>query len=221
MAKTVSASAKSERIKIKCYRVLVLGVLLMVMGGALSIPFVYETQTLWYKVGGDKLMLRTGQIAGLAAVVLLFVQILLAARGKFLQHLFGVAALMRWHRVNGIIVSLLAICHMLLILLPEGLTNLPIGKKHWPAMVGMLLLCIIVGVVTSAQWRKQLPVNYRQWRAFHKFSGYLILALAVLHVLFVSESFAQTVPRIALFLTLFGVVLAVAVGKIALRPPKS
>ena len=34
------------------------------IGGALSIPFVYETQTLWYKVGADKLMLRTGQMAG-------------------------------------------------------------------------------------------------------------------------------------------------------------
>ncbi len=215
-----ASSGKFEPTKLKYYRALLVGALFLVIGGVLFIPFVYESQTLWYKVGGDKIMLRAGQMMGLATVVLLFVQILLGARGEFLQQLFGVAALMRWHRINGLVISFLAIGHMLLILIPEGLTNLPIGKKYWPEMVGMLLLGIILIMVISAQWRQQLHLDYRRWRIFHKFFGYLILALVALHVLFVSDSFEHTVPRIAMFIALAGVVLAVVVSKKAPRPQK-
>jgi len=73
-------------------------VFIFVVGGALSIPFVYESQTLWYKTGIDKTMLRVGKIAGLLAAVLLLVQILLGVRGKILEQLFGVRSLVLWHR---------------------------------------------------------------------------------------------------------------------------
>lgn len=218
MAKRVVSSTKSQTIKKKFYRALLFGALLLVMGAALSIPFVYETQTLWYKVGAEKLMLRTAQMAGLAAVVLLSVQILLGARSRFLQQLFGAVALMRWHRGNGIIIAFLASCHMLLVLLPEGLTNLPIGIKYWPEMVGMLLLGIILAMVISAQWWRQLRLNYQRWRLFHQVFGYLVLMLVGLHVLFVSESFNSIVPRTAFLVVLAGVVAAVLVSKKAPRP---
>lgn len=220
MVKVVASSTKFDSIKVKYYRVLTGGVLLLIISAALSIPFVYETQTLWYKVGNDKIMLRAGQLAGLLTAVLLFVQILLAARGKLLQQLFGVATLMRWHRLNGIIICLLAISHMLLVLIPEGVTNLPIGYRYWPEMVGMLLLCIIVVLVISAQWRQQLRINYQRWRLFHRLLGYPVVVLMVLHVLFVSDSFEHSVPRIALLVSLVGVMLGVVVSKIRSRPPR-
>ncbi len=213
MAKRVASSTTSATTPGRFFRVLLPGALLMVMGAALSIPFVYETQTLWYKVGVDKLTLRSAQMLGLAAVVLLMVQILLGARGRLLQQLYGAAALMRWHRVNGIIIALLAGSHMLLVLLPEGLTNLPIGIKYWPEMLGMLLLGIILVLVISAQWRRQLRLNYQRWRLFHKVFGYLILMLIGLHVLFVSESFQLIVPRTAFLVVFAGVVAAVLMSK--------
>ena len=220
MAKVVGSPTKIEPIRLKYYRVLISGLFLLVISGALSIPFVYESQTLWYKVGGDKIMLRTGQMAGLLTVVLLFVQVLLAAKGKFLQRIFGVATLMRWHRGNGIIISLLAISHMLLVLIPEGLTNLPIGIKYWPEMVGMLLLTVIVSLVIFAQWRQQWRLNYQRWRTFHKLSGYLVVVLIAVHVLSVSDTFEQTVPRVALLVSLVGLMLAVFVSKKAPGPAK-
>ncbi len=220
MAKMVNSSAKSEPIQFKYYRLLLVGLALLVISGALSIAFVYESQTLWYKIGRDKIILRAGQMAGLLTAVLLFMQILLAARGKLLQRLFGIAALMRWHRGNGIGIFLLATCHVLLVLIPEGLTNLPIGLKYWPEMVGMLLFCMIVAMVISALWRKQLRLNYQRWLIVHKLSGYLVVAFVALHVLFVSDSFEHTVPRTALFACLVGMVLAVIVSKIPAKLPK-
>jgi predicted ferric reductase len=213
MPNVMTSQDKTERIKLKAYRALVVGGLLLVIAGALSIPFVYESQTLWYKIGLDKTFLRGGQMIGLLAAVLLFVQILLAARGKFLKELFGIAALMRWHRTNGIVISFLAVSHALLILVPEGITNLPIGKKYWPEMVGMLLLCIVVAMAVSSHFREKLRLNYKRWRAIHKLLGYLVIMFLAVHVLFVSESFEQIVPRAALLIFFAGVVISIILSK--------
>lgn len=213
----IQVSGRIDGIKPRLYRILVFGVFLVVLAGALSIPFVYETQTLWYRIGSDKTMLRAAQLAGLLAAILLFVQILLAARGEFLKRLFGVAVLMRRHRTNGILLSLLALGHAILVLAPEGLTNLPIGKKHWPEMVGMLLLTVVLFMAISAHFREKLALDYTRWRAMHKLLGYFTMPLVAVHVLFVCESFEHALPRLGLIALLFGVAGAVGVGKKEMR----
>lgn len=213
MSKEMAPPTNSNPAKLKLYRVLTIGFLLIVICGALSIPFVYKSQTLWYKIGIDKTMLLGGQLAGLFAAVLLLVQILLAVRGQFLKEVFGIAALMRWHRTNGIIVSLLAISHVGLVLIPEGLTNFPIGLKYWPEMVGSLLFWIILSMAISSQFREKLGLDYKRWKTIHKLLGYLVIIFLAVHVLFVSDSFEQTVPRVAFMTTLIGVVVAVIASK--------
>lgn len=209
----MASPTKSGTVKLRLYRVFVILVFLFVLCGALCIPFVYESQTLWYKIGLDKTMLLGGQLVGLLAAVLLFVQILLAARGNFLLKLFGIATLMRWHRTNGIIISLLAISHGALIIIPEGVNNFPIGLKYWPEMVGTLLLWIILSMVISSQFRQKFGLDYKRWKSVHKLLGYLTIIFTATHVLFVSDSFEQTVPRIALITTFVAVVVSVIVSK--------
>jgi len=177
---------------------LLLALLGVIAAGALSIPFVYESQTMWYKVGHAKLLLRAGQLAGLCAVLVLFIQIILGARGKFLEEHFGVAALMRWHRSNGLLLAFLALFHMALVLIPEGITNLPFGTKFWPEMVGGLLLFLILAMVITSQFRQQLGLVYKRWRFMHRLLAYCIPLLASVHILFVSDSFKHGVPRAGL-----------------------
>lgn len=183
----------------------ILSFLTVVVGGALSIPFVYESQTLWYKIGIDKTLLRAGKIAGLLAAVLLFVQVLLGVRGKTLEELFGVAALVLWHRINGVLVLFLALSHVTLVLVPEGIVNLPIGLKFWPEMVGAGILLIIFSMVVSSQFRQQLGFNYIRWRLVHRFLGYSAFTLIGVHIFFVSESFEYIVPGAALISAVAGV----------------
>ena len=202
-----------RNLRISC----IAGLLIVVIGGTLSIPFIYESQTLWYKIGVDKTMLRAGQIAGLLAVILLFVQIILAVRGKFLQELFGLPSLMRWHRVNGVLVFILALCHVTLVLVPEGILNLPIGLKYWPEMVGAILFLIIFSMVISSQFRQNLGFAYVRWRTTHKLLGYSALVLVAIHVLFVSESFKHIVPRTGLIVTVAIVVIVAFRAKIVAR----
>ena len=170
----------------------------IIVAGALTIPFVFESQTLWYKTGMDKTLLLAGQLVGLLALVALTIQIFLGARGKILEETFGVVALMVWHRVNGLLLCCLAALHIILVLVPEGIANLPIGKKHWPEMIGGVLFLMIFSQVISSFFRQQLGFIYKQWRTVHRVLGYLALCLAAVHVLFVADSFAQGVPRIAL-----------------------
>ena len=220
MMKEIDSPVKPDPAKLKLYRGLVIVVLFLIAGGALSIPFLYESQTLWYKAGIDKTMLRGGQLAGLLAAVLLFVQIMLAARGKFLKELFGVSALMRWHRGNGILVSLLAIIHVSLVIVPEGVTNLPIGVKFWPEMVGSLLLWVVLIMAISSQFRQKWGLDYKRWKAIHKLLGYLVIIFLVVHVLFVSDSFEHVVPRTAFLITFFAVAVLVILSKKGTGQPK-
>jgi len=192
---------------------LVLLVFVLFLVGALAVPFYFETQTLWYKVGIDKTMLRGGQMAGMLAIVFLFLQITLSLRSKFLETLFGVANLLRWHRINGVVIGFLAISHVLMVLGPEGFSNLPIGKKYWPEMVGMLLFLIILSMVVSSHFRQKLNLDYKKWRAIHKPLGYLVVALVTIHALYVSESFENESLQLFLLVVFGSLIVQVVVVK--------
>jgi len=197
----------SRGLRIGC----LIGLFAAVVIGAISVPFVYESQTLWYKIGTDKTMLRLGKIAGLLAVVLLFVQVLLGLRGEFLEKLLGVSNLMMWHRVNGRTVLLLVLVHVLLVLLPEGISNLPIGVKFWPEMIGGVLSLVLLTMVISSSFRELLGLVYTRWRIIHKLLGYSALILVPIHIIFVSESFDHVLPRTAL------IAIEAGIGMVILR----
>lgn len=180
---------------------LIVATVLLFIAGALSIPFVYETTTLWYKTGFDKTLLRTGQVAGMLALTLIFFQVILAARGRFLVKIFGLAAIMRWHRINGFLIGLAGVVHVALVLAPEGFDNLPIGVKHWPEMVGGGLLVTVLFNFFASHLRERLHLDYTKWRIIHKPLGYLAPVILTVHVLFVSDSFHQPVPKTALLTT--------------------
>lgn len=184
--------------------------LLLVLIAALAVPFLYPTDTLWYKAGADKLMLLTAQIAGLLALVLLLVQILLALRPKVLQQVVGTASLLHWHRMNGVLVAACALMHVVLVLAPEGLANLPLGWKFWPELLGVGALLSLLATVVLSWWRAALSLPYQGWRMLHRILGYLLPALLTAHILFVSESFAGGLPRLVLLagMTCFFVVAA-------------
>ena len=192
------------------------------LAGALALPFVYETQTLWYKVGVDKSVLRGGHLLGMLALVLLLAQVLLAVRIRVLERIFATAALVRWHRANGVLIALAAAGHVALVQLPEGLGNLPFGWKYWPEMIGGLLFALLVATVISSRYRVGLGLDFIRWRRWHRPAGYLALALVFIHVRFVSDAFAQGLPRaalIAVFLLLGMVVVwTLAARQRAKRP---
>lgn len=194
--------------------------LVLFIGGTLAIPEIYQSMTLWYKYGAERLLLKAGQSAGMFAFALLNIQLLLAVRGKWLTETFGMAKVIKYHKANGILISLFAVAHVLLVLLPEGLANLPFGMKFWPEMVGGVLLLLLITTVILSKYRTQLKLPYPLWRSSHKVVGYSLIILLNIHVLFVSDTFEQTVPRIFLVTTFLLLTLWLVLVKLTPKKQK-
>lgn len=199
------------------YLVLFIIILSTVIASGATIPFFYESQSIWYKFGADKTMLRAGKIIGITTVIFLFLQLLLAVRLPFLVTALGLKQLLFFHRTIGVLLLVFGFTHAALVLIPEGLDNLPLGKKYWPEMIGIVLLFIILFQIFSSFFRQFMHLPYHRWRFLHQFTGYFTLVLLWFHVPFVSESFQQTIPLISLLVITGFVILILGFSKLRTR----
>ncbi|MBM9535799.1 ferredoxin reductase family protein [Desulfobulbus alkaliphilus] len=179
--------------------VLVVLVILVVLAGAVSIPFRFESSSMLYKFGSAKVMLQIGKVLGMVAGVLLLIQLLWSARIRFLDRIFGLNNLFRFHRLMGITIAACALLHPILVYLPDNTLIIPLTKRYWPELVGLgLLLCILSMAITST-FRSSLRLPYEFWRTAHRVAAVVVTAGLAVHVLNVSDSFGRGVPQTATY----------------------
>ena len=175
---------------------LVIGVFLAILGGALTIPFFYESPSLLYRFGIERALLRAGKMAGLAAAVLLLFQLVTAAGVKPLDRLFSLPGLYRIHRISAWAIALLVLLHPILVFAPDGMVVIPLESRYWPEWAGVALLLLIIAQVVIGKWRRFFFKRYQRWRTAHRIAGAAAIALMMTHVLSVSETFQQgSLPR--------------------------
>ena len=109
--------------------------------GAVSLSFLYESPSIRYKFGWDRVMLRTGKVVGLTAFVLLVLQLPIAGRIKFLDRIFSLPGLYKIHRINGIIIGILVLLHPILVTLPENRFMVPFEMRYWPEWCPCIIFC--------------------------------------------------------------------------------
>ncbi len=173
--------------------------LLLILAGALTIPFAFESPSMWYKFGIEKTSLRAGKMLGLTAGLLILLQLPLAGRLKILDRIFSLPGLIRQHRMHAWAIAILALIHPLCVLLPEGTLIVPLEMRYWPEWIGVVLLVFILSQFAVSQWRQSMGIAFHTWMRFHRIAGLLIVALLVVHVLYVSESFSEDgLPRLAM-----------------------
>jgi predicted ferric reductase len=177
-------------------------VLLLVIAGAASIPFYYESSTILYKFGLDRHLLRLGQVMGMVAGCVLLLQIILGARLKYLDRVFGLCNIFRFHRVAGLIMAGLIIIHPITVFIPENRIFIPLELRYWPEFVGLFLLMLIIFAVISSHWRAWLRFPFHRWWPIHRWAAVLIVAAFWVHVLSVSEAFGQKPLQMAVFLSM-------------------
>jgi len=171
---------------------------LLLLAGALAIPFFFESPSMWYKFGAAKISLRVGKMLGMAAGLMILLQLPLAGRLKFLDRIFSLPGLIRQHRWHAWAIVLMALIHPLCVLLTEGKLMIPLETRYWPEWVGVGLLAALLIQVVAAQWRRPLKIAFHHWLTGHRIAGLLIAALLVVHVLYVSETFTDNpAPRLA------------------------
>jgi len=174
-------------------------VVLFVIAGAISIPFYFESSSILYKFGADRQLLRSGQVMGMVAGGLLLLQIVLSARFKCLDRIFGLGNLFRFHRITGFIIACLIILHPIMIFIPENRIFIPFELRYWPEFIGLFLLFLIIFTVISSHWRAWLGLSFHYWCPIHRWSAVLIVVAFWVHVLSVSDTFEQKLPHMVAF----------------------
>jgi len=173
---------------------LVLAIMLVIVRAA-SIPFFFESSSILYKFGVDRILLLTGQVMGLVAGCLLLVQVILAARLKFLDRVLGLDRLFKFHRINGIIIAALVIIHPLVIFIADDRISIPLQWRYWPEFVGLFLMLLIVIMVVTSYWRIGLGLAYHRWWPIHRWAAILGVIAFGVHVLSVNDTFEQKLSQ--------------------------
>jgi predicted ferric reductase len=179
---------------------LVLAVAVILLAAA-SIAFLFESPSIMYKFGWDKVMLRAAKVIGLMAAVLLLLQVPLAGRFKFLDRIFSLPGLCKMHRINGYIILLLIAIHPFLVTIPEDRLMIPFEGRYWPEWIGAALLVAVLIQIGLSRWRNKFIKAYQRWLFVHRLLGWSILTLLVIHILYVSETFEfEGLPRTAIII---------------------
>lgn len=180
------------------------------LGAAACVPFYFESQSLHYKFGMDKILLQAGKIFGLFALVLMLIQIFLTSRFSFLENTFSLRTLFFLHRIAGIFIGGLILLHPLFILASEHFTFFTFELRYWPEFLGVGLAVFTLVTVLISAGQKRFGIIYKTWQFFHRIGTPLILIMAFVHVRWVSESFELPVPKTGLYIcaAIAGVLLA-------------
>lgn len=171
----------------------------LVLAGAISIPFYFESSSILYKFGFKRRLLRSGQVLGMIAGCLLLLQINLGARLKCLDRIFGLNNLFRFHRFVGFGIACLVIMHPILIFTPEDRIFIPFQLRYWPEFVGLFLLLLIIASVITSRWRDRLRIAFHHWWPIHRWTAVVIVTAFYVHILSVSSTFEQQLPKIVAF----------------------
>ena len=159
-----------------------------------TIPFLYESASMFYKTGMDKLLLRTGKIIGLIAALLIIFQPFFVANIKFFNRIFNVKSLYKYHRYSGAIILALSIVHPVLILWSNDFVFFSFEMKYWPEFTGIILTTFLIPFIIISTFQKQINLDYKIWRRIHRILAPLLITLMFLHIFNVSTSFEEGVP---------------------------
>ena len=193
MDRTVKTRPMAPGTRILKATVVILGVLILI-GGALTIPFTFESSSMFYKFGLDKIVLRTAKMVGITAAVLLLLQLPLAGRLKWMDKIFSLPGLYRIHRLNAYAIGALVLIHPVLIKVADHSWTIPLEKRYWPEWIGAVLMTIVLLHIGFSRWRRRLFKAYRNWRWTHGALAVAVFSGLVLHILNVSESFGSSSP---------------------------
>jgi predicted ferric reductase len=174
---------------------IVIMIALLFLAGGWIIPFKFESFSILYKFGLDKIYLRSGKVIGITVTLLVFYEVLLASRFMVLEEIFFLKRLIKLHRINGIIITILAALHPLLIKSSEHFTSYTFAKKYYPEFIGIALLSVLLIHSFIAVFRNLIKLSYKKWLLWHRLGASLILLLIPAHILYVSQTFTTGIPR--------------------------
>lgn len=180
------------------------------------LPWEYPSSSMLYKFGIDRDILSLGKSAGVAAIVLMGLQVLFIARFPVVERMAGYDRMVRIHRIVGMVIVLLAIMHPLLVFAVDDVATIPVKWEYWPEIIGGGLLISLTMYAAIAYGRSFSMIPYHYWKWVHQAGAIVLVLVSLVHVYYVTDSYRSGVPLV--FLVCVGIVVAACWGWIVFRP---
>jgi predicted ferric reductase len=155
----------------------------------------------------DLFAYNLGRAFALLAFAIMIMQVVLAARLKWVERPFGLNLTFPFHRRMGVFAALLLLAHPFLMVLGGGGWKLLLGDNTWYIWVGRVALLLLLGNIIVSLWRIPLGLTFEKWRLGHDISGPAILVLGFVHSWYASIDFTAAIMQV-----LWVAMLAGAVG---------
>ena len=149
------------------------------------------------------LILAFGRLAGIVGALGVMSQLLLISRAKWLEPLFGLDRLTRYHHLNGLVIPFALLAHPLLVVwyhslqTGDGFLTQYLAVLKWDdvlaAAIGAIL--ILTAVLLSLPFARR-RLSYEAWHTVH-LGAYAGLALAIGHQLELGGDLAAEVRYFA------------------------
>ena len=191
---------------------IMVSVLFAFLIAACAIPFLFESPSIFYKTGIEKIMLRAGKVFGIIAMVLMGYQLIFISRFSWLEKRFGMKSLFQTHRFTGRIILGAVLIHPIMILAADHFVFFPLEKKYWPEFTGVALLVLILFFIGISILHKRIGIPYKTWRMIHKSFAPFLFILLFIHVIFVSRTFETGIPLYFL-IAMGSACIAMIIGK--------
>lgn len=155
--------------------------------------------------------------AGIAAAVIMFLQLVSSGRIRVLSGRIGIDVTMGFHRWAAPLALGLAVAHVLFLVAPWNLSDPARTLRRLWAMLaapglrdGVIALGLALAMVPLAIWRERLRLRYELWRATHAVMALAIVGLTLRHIL-ERGTYAMERPSQVFWIALaLGVVLPMA-----------
>lgn len=120
---------------------------------------------------------------GFAGLTMMVMQFFLTARLRKATAPFGIDVIFYFHRNLGWVLLCVVLLHALLLLrLEPSLWGAVFTSLDWEAQSGLLAMLLLVLVMLTSVWRKQLRLHYDLWRRMHLLLSVGAVALGFTHM---------------------------------------
>ena len=187
-----------------------LGALILYAAAALSLvllSFLLSPQALQRGI-----VLQLGLAGSLLALPILALQPLLSARLRWLDRLFGLDRIYRFHRNMAIAAGLLIFAHPLMLALDFQDFSLLTGFQWpWYVTLGKLGFAVLLLLVLGSLLHRLVHRSYERWRRLHNLLALVLLGVGSFHAWRSGRDLIEAPMRIAL-LALLGIGAASYLG---------
>ncbi len=158
-------------------------VMAAVVLAALGFPLVELIE----HIGEERLFSRewyfsAGAPFGTAAIVLFSMQFVIAARFRFLDRIFPLNRQFLAHRFFGCTAFLCALAHPLIMFWPAIFSPWNVSLRHWPELIGAVVLLGLGGAAAAALFRERLRIPFHLWLPMHRAGTIALAVLVGVHV---------------------------------------